>query len=84
MILAVFGLSATAVSASPLTCWYNSEGTFTGADGGSMGVPEAQWGLAYAIPNPNGSTVGDYANVIILPTYNDGNDCPTSAVLRAE
>lgn len=77
-------LCASAASAGPLTCWYNSAGASKGADGGSMGVPEAQWGLPYAIPNPAGSGSDDYAFIIVLPTYESGNDCPDSAELRAE
>ncbi|MGP6086449.1 hypothetical protein [Antarctobacter jejuensis] len=77
-------LCASAVSAGPLTCWYNSSGVSKGADGGSMSVPQAQWGLPYAIPNPNGSGSDDYAYLIILPSYESGSDCPDSAELRAE
>jgi hypothetical protein len=84
LVLAVLGLSASAASAGPLTCWYNGSGVFTGADGGSMGVPEDKWGLSYAIPNPRANGTDDYAYVIILPTYESGNDCPDSASLGAE
>ncbi|ASP23009.1 hypothetical protein ANTHELSMS3_04408 [Antarctobacter heliothermus] len=84
VIALVCSLCASAASAGPLTCWYNSSGAFTGADGGSRGLPETQWGMSYAIPNPDGSGSGDYAYVIILPTYDSGNDCPESAELRDE
>ncbi|SNS65677.1 hypothetical protein [Antarctobacter heliothermus] len=84
VVALVCTLCASAASASPLTCWYNSSGASTGADGGSMDVPEAQWGLSYAIPNPRANGTDDYAYVIILPSYDSGNDCPETAELRAE
>lgn len=84
VIALVFSLCASVASANQLTCWYNASGASTGADGGNRGLPESQWGLSYAIPNPNGSGSDDYAYVIILPSYDSGSDCPESAELRAE
>ena len=84
VIALVCSLCASAASAGPLTCWYNSEGAFTGADGGNRGISETQWDLAYAIPNPNTDATEDYAFVVILSDYDSGNDCPKSAELRAE
>lgn len=84
VVAIVCSLCASAASAGPLTCWYNSSGAFGGADSGSMDVPETQWGLPYAIPNPRGSGSDDYAYLIVLPTYNSGGDCPDTAELRAE
>lgn len=84
VIALVCSLSASAVSAGQLTCWYNSTGAFTGADGGNRGIPESQWGLSYAIPNPNMGGAEDYAFVIILPSYESGNDCPKQVELGGE
>ncbi len=82
IVVAALGLSASAASAGPLTCWYNASGEFTGADGGSQGVPESSWGQSHAIPRPGGGS-GDYAYLIVLPTYESGNDCPSNAQISA-
>lgn len=76
IISTLLSIGAMSASAGQLTCWYNAAGEFTGADGGTQGVPEDQWNLAYAIPSPKDHGGGDYAYVMILKEYNDGNDCP--------
>lgn len=84
LLTAAFGLSAAAASAGPLTCWYNSEGTFTGADGGAHGLPEERWGLSFAVQSPGEGGSDDYAYMIVLPTYDSGNDCAKTAMVVAE
>jgi len=78
ILLAMLGGAA---SASQLRCGYDSNGNGDGADGGTAGVPEAQWDLPYAIPSPDhaaGKPGPAYA--IILSSYNSGNDCPAGPV----
>jgi hypothetical protein len=63
--------TAHANQSSPLTCWYNSSGAFTGADSGNpAGVPAAGQFQSYR--------TGDYAYAYRLDVWNDGNDCPRS------
>jgi hypothetical protein len=84
LLTAAFGLSAAAASAGPLTCWYNPEGNLTGADGGSNGLPEARWGLSFAVEPPEVRESRDYAYMIVLPTYESGQDCAPNVDFVAE
>jgi len=63
--------TAHANQSSPLTCWYNESGAFTGADSGNpAGVPAAGQFQSYRS--------GDYAFAYRLDVWNNGNDCPGS------
>ena len=62
-----------ALAQTPLTCWYNENGVFTGADGGNNSEGNAQPGQAARVGNS-----GDYTWAYILgpDKWIDGSSCP--------
>jgi len=68
----MFSVLSSPAFSGPLTCWYNDAGQSTGADSGDRGLQENQYGKLVN----NGRPGTDYAYILILTEWNDGNACP--------
>ena len=74
MVLVLVTGSGTAFAQeTPLTCWYDENGTYTGADSGNHGNADTQVGQAAKVGES-----GDYTWAYIIGEWEDGSSCPAA------
>jgi hypothetical protein len=73
-----FILASGPALAGPLTCYYDAQGNSMGADGGNSGLSEGQYETVVVPDNFHG---GSHSYIYVLPSYNSGNDCPSTVTV---